>query len=180
MRVLITGGGGFLGTKLAAALAANPQGVAARRNLDTLAVVIARRAGRWLLLAPVPALVAAASGYDLAARVLALLAVAGIPVAGVRWWRALSAGQRRAMRGLTRRVRPAAWAWPVGSAVVGGWALVRAGVWPEWVTMGQLVIYLLVMMTLIMVRAASSTPLRTRRARAARRSSDVGRVLGNG
>jgi tetratricopeptide (TPR) repeat protein len=165
---------------LAAALAANPHGVAARRNLDTLAVVIARRAGRWLLLAPVPALVAAASGYDLAARVLALLAVAGIPVAGVRWWRALSAGQRRAMRGLTRRVRPAAWAWPVGSAVVGGWALVRAGVWPEWVTMGQLVVYLLVMMTLIMVRAASSTPLRTRRARAARRSSDVGRVFGNG
>jgi len=46
--------------------------------------------------------------------------------------------------------------------------------------MGQLVIYLLVMMTLIMVRAASSTPLRTRRARAARRSSDVGRVFGNG
>ena len=75
---------------LASALAANPQGIAARRNLDALAVLIARRAGRWMLLAPFPGLVAAAAGFDLLARILAILALVSLPTVGLRWWRALT------------------------------------------------------------------------------------------
>ena len=80
---------------LASALAANPQGVSARRNLDALAVLIARRAGRWMLLAPFPALVAAAAGLDTVARILAILALVSLPTVGFRWWRALTGGRRR-------------------------------------------------------------------------------------
>ncbi len=165
---------------LAAALAANPQGTSARHNLDALALVIARRTGSWMLVAPVPALVAAAAGFDVLARALAVLVLVGLPAVGLRWWRALTPGQRRALRGLPRRIRAWTWTWPVAAAVVGGWALVRAGLTPASVTTTQVVGYTAVMGYLLLLRALVSTPTRTMRARAARRSADVGRLLGGG
>ncbi len=163
---------------LAAALAVNPQGATARHNLDALAVLIARRTGRWMLLAPIPALVAASVGLDLVARILAAVALAVLPVAGLRWWRALTSGQRRALRGLPRRVRARTWVWPVAAGLVGAWAVVRAGLTPWSVTTPELVGYLVVAGYLLLVNALISTPSRVLRARAAGRSSDVGRMLG--
>ncbi len=163
---------------LASALASNPQGSAARHNLDALAVVIARRAGRWMLVAPLPAMAAAASGFDILARALAVLALITLPLVGLRWWRALTPGQRRALRGLPGRMRARTWVWPIAAAVVGGWAVVRAGLMPTSVSTTELVAYLAVMGYLLLLRALISTPTRTLRARAAGRSSDVGRMLG--
>lgn len=162
---------------LASSLAANPQGTSARHNLDALAVLVARRAGRWMLLAPFPGLVAAVAGLEVLARVLALLALVLLPTVWVRWWRALTAGQRQALRGLPSRIRARTWIWPVTSAMVGGWAIVRTGLYPDSVTSTQLAGYLLVMAYLILLGALVSTPARTLRARAAARSSDVGRML---
>ncbi len=165
---------------LASALAANPQGVSARHNLDALAIVIARRAGRWMLIAPFPGLVAAAAGLDIIARVLAAMALVTLPVVGIRWWRALTAGQRQALRGLPRRMRPRTWVWPIAAMVVGGWAVVRAGLMPSSVTSPEVVAYLGVMGYMLLLRALLTTPTRTLRMRAAGRSSDVGRMLGGG
>lgn len=165
---------------LAAALAANPQSTTARRNLDTLAVTIARRVGRWTLLTPLPAVVVAALGdLDLLARALAVLALIGAPVAGLRWWRALSAGQRRAMRGLRTRVRARAWVWPAVAAGVGGWAIVSVLVRPGSITMRDLGLYLLVTLGLLMMRASGTAAARARRVRAASRSADIRRLLGD-
>jgi tetratricopeptide (TPR) repeat protein len=165
---------------LASALAANPQGVSARRNLDALAVLVARRAGRWMLLAPFPALVSAAAGLDLVARILGLLALGLLPTVWWRWWRALTTGQRQALRGLPRRMRARTWFWPIVAALVGGWAVVMAVFLPSAVTSTVVVGYLLVMTYLLLVGALGSTPMRVLRARAASRSSDVGRLLGGG
>lgn len=163
---------------LASALAANPQGVSARRNLDALAVLIARRAGRWMLLAPFPGLVAAAAGLDLLARILGILALVSLPTVGFRWWRALTSGQRQALRGLPRRMRARTWFWPIVAASVGGEAVVMAVFLPTAVTATMVVGYLAVMTYLLLVGALVSTPARVLRARAAGRSSDVGRMLG--
>lgn len=165
---------------LASALAANPQGVSARRNLDALAVLVARKAGRWMLLAPFPALVAAAAGLDLVARILAILAVLLLPTVGFRWWRALTGGQRQALRGLPRRMRARTWFWPILAALVGGGAVVAAAFLPGAVTTTVVVGYLAVMTYLLLVGALVGTPVRVLRARAAGRSSDVGRMLGGG
>jgi hypothetical protein len=158
----------------------NPQAASARRNLDALAVLIARRAGRWMLLTPFPALLSAAAGLDGLARVLALLAVVSLPTVWFRWWRALTAGQRQALRGLPRRMRARTWFWPIVAAVVGGSAVVIAVLLPSVVTSTVLVGYLLVMTYLLLVGALGSTPVRVLQARAAGRSSDVGRLLGGG
>lgn len=163
---------------LASALAVNPQGASARHNLDALAVLIARRAGRWMLIAPLPAMAAAAADFDVLARGLAAFALLSLPVVGLRWWRALSSGQRLALRGLPRRTRARTWVWPLAAAGVGGWAVVRAGLMPTSVTSTEVVAYLAAMGYLLLVRALISTPSRTLRARAAGRSSDVGRMLG--
>ena len=143
---------------LASALAANPQGISARRNLDALAVLVARKAGRWMLLAPFPGLVAAAAGLDLAARILAILALVGLPTVGFRWWRALTAGQRQALRGLPRRMRARTWFWPVVAALVGGWAIVMSVFLPSAVTSTVVAGYLLVMLYLLLLGALGGTP----------------------
>jgi tetratricopeptide (TPR) repeat protein len=163
---------------LASALAANPHGVSARRNLDALAVLVARRAGRWMLMAPFPGLVAAAAGFDLLARVLAVLALVLLPTVWLRWWRALTGGQRQALRGLPRRMRARTWFWPVLAALVGGSAVAMAVLAPNAVTTTVVVGYLAVMTYLLLLGALGSTPMRVMRARAASRSSDVGRMLG--
>lgn len=163
---------------LAAALAANPQGITARRNLDALAVLVARRAGRWMLVAPFPGLVAAAVGLDPLARVLGVLALVLLPAIGWRWWRALTRGQRTALRGVLRRTRARTWVWPVIAGLVGGSAVVMAVGFPESVTSSMVAGYLLVMAYLLLVGALVGTPVRVLRARAASRSSDVGRMLG--
>ncbi len=113
---------------LAAALAADPQGSVARRNLDAMAVRMIHRLSWWMLLAPVPAVVAAGGGYRLAARVLAAVAVLGMPLIALRWWRALTPGQRAHLAGLPERVRRRTLAWPLVAAVVGGVALVLGGI----------------------------------------------------
>lgn len=112
---------------LAAALAADPHGPVALRNLDTMAVRVARRLGWWMALAPFPALVVAAGGHVVAARVLALVALLALPAVLLRWWRALTPGQRVHLRSVRRRVRRGTWTWPVAAALLGGAALVRAG-----------------------------------------------------
>ncbi|MGB8019720.1 MAG: tetratricopeptide repeat protein [Candidatus Nanopelagicales bacterium] len=113
---------------LAAALSADPQGATARRNLDALAIRVVSRAGWWALLAPIPAILAAAAGQALAARALAALAVAGLPLAVARWWRRLTAGQRTYLHTLHRRVRRRRWVWPAGAMAVGLSGLVGAAV----------------------------------------------------
>jgi tetratricopeptide (TPR) repeat protein len=165
---------------LAAALAANPNGATARRNLDLLVVGIAHRSARWQLLAPVPALVAAAAGSLAAARILGVVALIVVPLVGLSWWRALTPGQRRAVGGLTRRVRARTWAWPALAAALGLGAVAEVLVQPGAVTTLELAGYLLASMVLLMLRAAAATPRRVQRARAARRSSDLGRLLGDG
>ncbi len=162
---------------LAASLAVNPQGAPALHNLDALTIMIARRTGRWMLLAPLPALVAAAAGFHTIARVLAALALVTLPMVGLRWWRALSAGQRRALRGLPSRVRARNWFWPVAAALVGGWAVVRAGLMPELVTSGEVVAYLMVIASLLLLNTLVRTPIRTRQARAAVRFRDIGSLF---
>jgi FtsH-binding integral membrane protein len=124
--------------------------------------------------------VAAAAGFDLLARVLAVLALALLPAVWVRWWRALTGGQRQALRGLPRRVRARTWVWPVVAALVGGSAVAVEVFGPSAVTTTVVVGYLLVMTYLLLVGALVSTPARVLRARAAGRSSDVGRMLGGG
>jgi tetratricopeptide (TPR) repeat protein len=163
---------------LAAALAANPQGVTARRNLDALAVVVARRVGRWLLMAPFPGLVAAALGFEPVARALGLLALVLVPAVGWRWWRALTTGQRTALRGVLRRMRARNWVWPVVAGFVGGAAVVMTVGFPGSVTPSVVAGYLAVMAYLLLVGALVGTPARVLRARAAGRSADVGRMLG--
>jgi tetratricopeptide (TPR) repeat protein len=117
---------------LAAALAADPQDRDAQRNLDVVAVWAARRVG-WLLLAgPLPALLAAAIGWSAAARLLAALVLVGAPASTARWWRGLTAGQRRHLRTLPQRIPPARWLpWPAAAALVGGAGLVLVLVAPE-------------------------------------------------
>jgi hypothetical protein len=133
-----------------------------------------------MLLAPFPGLVAAAAGFDLVARILAILALVSLPTVGFRWWRALTSGQRQALRGLPRRMRARTWFWPVLAALVGGWALAMAVFLPDEVTATMVVGYLAVITYLLLLGALVSTPVRVLRARAAGRSSDVGRMLGGG
>jgi hypothetical protein len=133
-----------------------------------------------MLLAPFPGLVAAAAGFDLLARILGILALASLPTVGFRWWRALTGGQRQALRGLPRRMRARTWFWPIVAASVGGAAVVMAVFLPSAVTATMVVGYLAVMTYLLLLGALVSTPARVMRARAAGRSSDVGRMLGGG
>lgn len=140
--------------QLAAALAVNPQGRSARHNLDSLVVAVARSIGRWTLFAPVPAMVVAALDLAVVARALVVVAVVVSIVPGARWWRSLTAGQRLALGGLTRRLRARVWVWP-GLAV--SWGLVGlAGValWPTAITAAQVATYLLVATLLLLTRAA--------------------------
>ena len=131
-----------------------------------------------MLVAPFPGLVAAAAGLDLLARVLAVLALVLLPVVWWAWWRALTGGQRQALRGLPRRMRARTWFWPVLAGLVGGSAVALAALRPGAVTATMGVGYLLVMTYLLLMGALVSTPTRVLRARAAGRSSDVGRMLG--
>lgn len=108
---------------LAAALATDPHGAVPRRNLDAVSLRVLRRVGWWLLLAPVPALVAAALGAPVAMWALAAIAVLGLPLLASRWWSALTPGQRQHLRGLPGRVRWHTWLWPATSAVLGSFAL---------------------------------------------------------
>jgi propanediol dehydratase large subunit len=64
------------------------------------------------------------------------------------------------------------------AGLVGGAAVVAAVGFPESVTTTMVVGYLLVMAYLLLVGALVGTPARVLRARAASRSSDVGRMLG--
>ena len=137
---------------LAAALAANPQGTVARRNLDAVAVRVLRRVGWWLLLAPVPALVAAVAGHPMMARLLAVAATLGLPLVVLGWWRALTAGQRAALRALPRRVRPSTWLWPGVTAVLGGTALVATLAVPDLLGSEVLNAYLVVVAYLALFR----------------------------
>ena len=133
-----------------------------------------------MLLAPFPGLVAAAAGFDLLAGILAILALVFLPTGGVRWWRALTGGQRQALRGLPRRIRARTWLWPIVAALVGGGAVVMVVLRPGAVTSTVVVGYLAVVSYLLLLGALGSTPMRVLRARAAGRSSDVGRMLGGG
>lgn len=108
---------------LAAALAADPQGAIARRNLDAVAVRMLRRVGWWLLLAPVPALLAAVLDHPGIARLLAAGALLGLPLVTLNWWQALTPGQRTNLRSMPKRVRAASWMWPALTAILGGLAL---------------------------------------------------------
>ncbi len=162
---------------LAEALAQDPQGRSARHNLDALAVLVARRAAAWLLVAPLPALVAAGAGLPVLARVLAGLAAVGVPLVGLRWWRALTTGQRRALRGLPSRLRRRTWIWPIIATVAGGWALLRAAVTPDSVSTVEVVGYGLVVTYLWLLRALTGTPDRVLRARARGASPGTAGVL---
>lgn len=162
---------------LADALAVDPQGKSARHNLDALAVLVARRAAAWLLVAPMPALIAAGAGQAVLARVLAGLAVVGVPLVGLRWWRAMTAGQRRALRGLPRRLRRRTWIWPGIATVAGGWALLRSALTPDSVRSVEVVGYGLVVVYLWLLRALTGTPTRVLRARAQSRSPETARIL---
>jgi tetratricopeptide (TPR) repeat protein len=112
--------------QLAAALAADPQDSAARRNLDAAAIRVLRRMMWWTLLAPIPALVAAAAGAPLLTVLLAGVVMVSPGVVGWRWWHALAPGQRSYLRSLPRRVRRRTLVWPILGAVLGGGALVAS------------------------------------------------------
>jgi tetratricopeptide (TPR) repeat protein len=145
---------------LAAALAADPHGSVARRNLDAVALRVLRRIGWWMALAPIPALVAAAEGAAVLARVLAAAVLLGPPLLVARWWRALTPGQRTTLRVLPRRVRARAWAWPAITATGGGAALAVVLIAPGAVSPAALGGYLVVVGYLGMFRlvAAVSRP----------------------
>ena len=162
---------------LADSLAVDPHGKSARHNLDALAVLVTRRAAAWLLVAPLPGLVAAGAGRDALARVLAGLAVVGVPLVGLRWWRALTTGQRRALRGLPGRVRRRTWIWPAFATVAGGWALLRSVLAPGSVSSVEVVGYGLVVVFLWLLRAQTGTSARVRRARAQDRAPQLARIL---
>ncbi len=161
---------------LAESLAVNPQGSSARHNLDALAVLVARRAAAWLLVAPLPGLVAAGAGQPMLARLLAGLAVLGVPLVGLRWWRALTAGQRQALRGLPRRLRRRTWIWPAFATLAGGWALLRSTVTPDSVSTVEVVGYGLVVVYLWLLRALTGTPERVLRLRARSHSEVTGLI----
>ncbi len=137
---------------LAAALAADPQGAVARRNLDVVAIRVLRRVGWWLLLAPVPGLVAAATGRAMVARLLAVAAMLGLPLVVLGWWRALTPGQRTTLRSLPRRVRASTWVWPAVTAVLGGVAVLATLLVPLRLTDAMLTAYLVVVGYLMLFR----------------------------
>lgn len=141
---------------LAAALAADPQGTVARHNLDAVAIRMLRRVGWWLALAPIPALVAAAQDRPGPARALGALALLGLPLLVLRWWRALTPGQRTNLRSMPSRVRARSWVWPGVTAVAGTWALARALVRPESVSGGMVAGYLVVVGYLAMFRIVAA------------------------
>jgi Flp pilus assembly protein TadD len=137
---------------LSAALTADPQDAVARRNLDTVALRTLRRLGWLLALAPVPALVAARLGQPGLSRVLAVAVLLGVPVAVIGFLRALSPGQRRALRDLPHRLRWWSWVWPAAAAAAGGWALATTLVAPAGVSGTDVIAYLLVVGALAMFR----------------------------
>lgn len=156
---------------LAAALAADPQGAVARRNLDAVAVRVLRRIGWWMLLAPVPALVAAVADGATVSRVLAVAGLLALPLAVVRFWRALSAGQRRALRDLPGRLRLVSWGWPALTALLGGGALALCLLAPGAVTSELLGGYAVAALALGLFRLASAAARPSWRAEVAGRTA---------
>jgi len=163
----------------AAALAAAPQGSIARRNLDAMAVRALRRVGWWLALSPIPAVVVADRGSATVARLLALAVLCALPVGVLRWRRTLTAGQRRTLRELPRRLRFRSWVWPAIAGTVGGWALVRVLLSASSVGSAEVSAYLVVVAYLAAFRllAAVLRPswraeMAARAARASRRGGD--------
>jgi Flp pilus assembly protein TadD len=141
---------------LAAALALDPHGPVPRRNLDAVAIRVVRRVGWWLLLAPVPALVAAAWHASLATWLLAAVAVLALPLVGLRWWRVLTPGQRRHLRGLVGRTRWTIWIWPVVAACLGSFALLIVVTAGSAVTAEVVAGYLIVVFYVALLRVVTA------------------------
>lgn len=141
---------------LAAALAADPQGAVARRNLDAVAIRVLRRIGWWMALAPLPSLVVAAAGHAVAARLLAGLALLGLPLVVLRWWQALTPGQRTHLRTLPRRIALRSWVWPGLASVVGALGLAAAAGAPDLVDWSTVAGYLVAVGFLAVFRLVAS------------------------
>ncbi len=137
---------------LAASLRADPHGRIARRNLDAVALTVVNRVGWWLLLAPIPALLVGTAGRHAFALVLAGLAVLGLPALVLRWWMALTRGQRAHLRTLPRRVRWTVWLWPGFTLIAASLALVTAALGASLSTV-QLGLYLTVVLYAAVLRA---------------------------
>jgi tetratricopeptide (TPR) repeat protein len=176
---LQSGAPGAAARNLAAALAADPHGTVARRNLDAVALRVLRRVGWWMALAPIPALVAAEQGVFTLARLLAVAVLLGPPALVARWWRALTPGQRVTLRALPRRVRARAWAWPAITAIGGGAALAVVLVAPGSVTAATLAGYLVAVGYLAMFRLVAAMTRPSWRAEVAARWSRWQRALRN-
>lgn len=176
---LQSGAPGAAVRNLAAALAADPHGTVARRNLDAVALRVLRRVGWWMALAPIPALVAAAEGVVGLARVLAVAALLGPPLLVSRWFRALTRGQRVTLRALPQRVRARAWVWPAITAIGGGAALAVVIVAPGSVSPEGLGGYLLVVGYLAMFRLVAAVMRPGWRAEVAARWSRWRRAVGD-
>jgi Flp pilus assembly protein TadD len=153
---------------LAAALAADPHDAVARRNLDVAAVRVLNRVAWWLVAAPIPALACAVLDWSAAARVLALGALVGLPLVLRGWWRALTAGQRRHLRSVRRRIRRITLAWPLAAALLGGVALGWVLANPDGVGPRALQAYVMVVLVVALMRlfAAMSRPSWTAQAAA--------------
>lgn len=163
---------------LAAALAAAPHGAVARRNLDVMAVRGLRRLGWWLALSPIPALLVADRGSAAVARVLAAVALLALPLISLRWWHALTDGQRIALRAMPRRVRARSWLWPAIAAAVGGWAILSVLVAPGSVTSGDVSAYLVAVGYLTVFRVVAAVLRPSWRAEMAARVERWGRGRG--
>ncbi|HEX6888001.1 MAG TPA: tetratricopeptide repeat protein [Candidatus Nanopelagicales bacterium] len=171
---LRSGAHGAAARHLAAALAADPQDRVARRNLDATAVRVLGRAGWWLVLTPLPALLAAALGWDLVARAAAAAALLGTPGLLLWWWRALSTGQRRHLRSLRRRLRWRTWVWPAMAMLVGLVGLAAPLLTPGQVTTATVRGYALVVVGLSVVRLLVASARPTWRAELAARWARIG------
>jgi hypothetical protein len=132
------------------------------------------RAGWWLVLTPLPALLAAALGWDLVARAAAMAALLGTPGLLLRWWRALSSGQRRHLRSLPGRLRRRTWVWPVVAMLVGLVGLAAPLLTPAQVTTATVRGYALVVVVLSVIRLLVATMRPAWRAEVAARWARLG------
>ena len=156
---------------LAAALAAHPQGAVARRNLDAVALRVLRRAGWWLVVTPIPALVAAAADRVGLARALGAVALLGLPLVVLSWWRALTPGQRHLLRSLHRRVQVGAWLWPALTALAGGVALAVVMLAPGLVSQPAVAGYIAMVIYLMLIRTVAAVLRPSWRSEAAARGT---------
>ncbi len=115
-----------------------------------------RRVGWWMLLAPVPALVAAALDAPVAMWLLGAGAVLALPLVGLRWWRVLTPGQRRHLRGLPRRIRWTTWVWPAAAACLGSFALLIVATSGAMVTAEVTTGYLIVVFYVALLRLVTA------------------------